>query len=699
MSAEARFLIERAAGLLRRGMASLRTRGWRATLAQARERFAPVAAPAADLWFPPATPFAPFAVSASDAPRASIVIPVYGQLAHTLACLRALAAHPPAAPVEVIVVDDASADETPTVLPQVEGLRYHRRTANGGFIAACNEGAAMARGDFLAFLNNDTVPQPGWLDALLATFDVVPDAGLAGAQLLYPDGRLQEAGGVVFRDGSAWNYGRFGSPSDPRYRYMRDADYLSGAAIMIPRALFAAVGGFDTAYAPAYYEDTDLAFAVRAAGKRVLYQPAARVVHDEGATSGTDTAAGPKAAQLRNHARFAARRGAELAAFPAPGTVPTPALLHRDRPQVLVIDALVPRPDRDSGSLRLANLMRLLREEGAHVVFLPSNREHGGRYTEALQAMGVEAWHAPFAGRAPAWLREHGPRFATVLVSRHYVAREFLPLLRACAPQARVVFDSVDLHYLREQREAELAGNAAMSRDAARTRRRELDVIAKADATLVVSTAERELLAHDAPGAEVGVLSNLHQVAGPGLPFAQRRDLVFVGGFRHPPNADAVLWFAREVFPGIRAALPEVRFHCIGGDVPGDIAALAAEPGIVVHGHVPDIDPFMDGCRVAVAPLRYGAGVKGKVNLSMAHGQPVVATPCAVEGMHLADGADVLVADDARAFADAVARLYRDEALWQRLAAGGLANVATHFSADAARDVVRRLLLPASRQP
>lgn len=694
MSAETRFLVERMAGLLQRGWASLRTRGWRATLAHARQRFRQGSAPATDLYFPSGTPFAPFAVPASAAPRASIVIPVYGQLARTLACLRALAAHPPRAPVEVIVVDDASQDDTPSVLPRVEGLRYHRRAANGGFIAACNDGAALARGEFLVFLNNDTVPQPGWLDALLATFDAEPAAGLVGAQLLYPDGRLQEAGGVVFRDGSAWNYGRFGAPADPRYGYVRDADYASGAAIAIPRALFDAVGGFDARYSPAYYEDTDLAFAVRAAGRRVLYQPASRVVHDEGATSGTDTGSGPKAAQVRNRARFAERRAAELAASPEPGSLPSPALLHRHQPQVLVIDALVPRPDRDSGSLRLVNLMRLLREEGAHVVFLPAGHERAGPHIEVLQQLGIEAWHAPFTGSLPAWLREHGRRFSTVLASRHYVAREFLPLLRAHAPQARVVFDSVDLHFLREQREAELSGDRALLRMAARTRRRELDVVARSDATLVVSTAERELLAREAPGARVEVVSNLHRVAGPGLPFAQRRDLVFVGGFRHPPNADAVLWFAAEIFPRIRAALPAVRFHCIGGDPPRAILALGGQPGIVVHGHVPDIDPFMQGCRVAVAPLRYGAGVKGKVNLSMAHGQPVVATPCAVEGMHLADGEDVLVAADAVAFADAVLRLYDDEPLWQRLAAGGLDNVARHFSADAARDVVRRVLLP-----
>jgi glycosyltransferase involved in cell wall biosynthesis len=196
----------------------------------------------------------------------------------------------------------------------------------------------------------------------------------------------------------------------------------------------------------------------------------------------------------------------------------------------------------------------------------------------------------------------------------------------------------------------------------------------------------------------VEVLSNLHRVRGAGRPFEQRHDLVFVGGFRHPPNVDAVRWFAAEVFPLVRTQLPEMRFHCIGGNVPAEVEALAAQAGVEIHGHVPDIDPYMDGARISVAPLRFGAGVKGKVNLSMAHGQPVVATACAVEGMHLRDGEDVLVADDAQAFADAIVRLYTDPVLWQTLSGNGLANVQRHFSADAARDVVRRVLLePAAR--
>ena len=688
---EARFWLLRALGLWRRGWASLRTRGLAATWRRLTLQFRRAPTSTAGLYRPPQAPFAPFAVPTSDAPRASIVIPVHGAFPHTLACLRAIAAHPPRAPIEVIVVDDASPDDSLARLQAIAGLRVHARSHNGGFIAACNDGAALARGEFLVFLNNDTVPQPGWLDALLGTFDQHPDAGLAGARLVYPDGRLQEAGGVVFADGSGWNYGRFGDPADCRYGYLRDADYCSGAAIALPRALFQRLGGFDTRYAPAYYEDTDLAFVVRAAGLRTLYQPAATVVHDEGTTSGTDPTTGPKAAQVRNRAIFADKWRAALSRQLPPGTEPTPATLHRHQRQLLVIDALTPQPDRDSGSLRLVALMRLLIEEGAHVVFLPASGQADGDYTRALQTMGVECWHAPFAGSPPRWLREHGRRFHAAMVCRHYVARAYFPLLRRHAPQARLLFDTVDLHALRERRAAELAGDAAALRAARRTQAQELALVREADATCVVSDVERTLLARDAPGARVEVLSNLHRPAPPGPGPESRRDLLFVGGFRHPPNVDAVRWFVGEVFPRLRAVRPGLRFHCIGGDVPDDVARLAEQPGVTLHGHVPDLQPWLDGCRVSVAPLRFGAGVKGKINQAMAHGLPVVATTCAVEGMHLRDGEDVLVADTPDAFAQAVLRLLDDDGLWTTLAERGRANVARHFSVDAARGVVRAL--------
>ncbi len=697
---DARFRLARALGLFRRTWASLHTRGGRATWERIRTRMAkalrPSTPPSDPLWRPePMTPdtFAPFSLPRSDAPRVSIIIPVYGQLTHTLACLRSLSLQPPHVAAEVLVVDDSSSDSTPTLLPRIDGLRYLRREHNGGFIAACNDGAAAARGDMLVFLNNDTVPQPGWLEMLLETFTAVPDVGLVGAQLLYPDGRLQEAGGTIFSDGNAWNYGRFENPDDPRFGYVRETDYASGAAIAITAELFHRLGGFDRRYAPAYYEDAALAFAVRKAGLKVLYQPRARVLHDEGTSAGTDLSTGMKAAQIRNRDVFARHYADALSHQLSPRQTPSPASLHRNQRQILIVDESTPRPDHDSGSLRLVTLMHMLIDDGAHVVFVPADGHHAGHHTRALQARGIETWYAPFLGGLARWVERNGARFDVAMLSRHFVAAPLIPLLRKHAPKTRILFDSVDLHYVRERRSAEVHADPAMLAAAVRTRSRELAVIAQADVTLVVSTAESRVLAEDAPDAQVRLLSNLH-VAGDGGPdWSERDGVVFVGGFAHPPNVDAMRWFLDRVWPLVRLRLPALAFHCIGNAPPDTITAHHGHNGVHVHGHVPDLTAWMEGCRVAVAPLRFGAGVKGKINLSMAQGQPVVATTIAAEGMHLLDGHDVLLADDAEQFAEAIVRLHEDRDLWKHLSERGLDNVNEHFSTNAARDVVQALFL------
>ena len=686
-------------GLFRRGLASLRTRGIRATWLAIRTRYRPAPASPPLRLYPEAVSVRELSFPFLAQPRASIVIPAYGQLDYSLHCLKALANCGDATGFEVILVDDASPGGSADVLADVAGLRLHRNERNLGFIGACNAGAGIARGDYVVFLNNDTAVQPGWLDALLATFREFPDTGLAGSKLVYPDGRLQEAGGLVFADGSAWNVGRFQPPAHPAFNAVREADYCSGAAIALRRDLFESLGGFDAHYAPAYYEDTDLAMRVRRAGLKVRYQPASVVAHYEGVTAGTDTAQGVKAHQITNQSRFRQRWQAELASQHPPPALreDIDAALHRGRRRVLVIDACTPRPDRDSGSLRMHALLRLLCEEGCSVRFFAENLAHDGHYTAALQQLGVEAWWHPWIGDVPAWLREHGPRLDLIVVSRHYVLSPLLRLLREYAPQAQLVFDTVDLHFLREEREAAQTGDPAARLAAQHSRESELALIQAADRTWVVSPHEQALLRELVPGAQVDVVSNIHRVEEGTPDFAARRDLVFVGGYRHPPNVDAALWLANEILPRIRAALPEVRLHLVGGDAPAQIIALGERPGIVFHGHVPELDTLLDGMRMSVAPLRYGAGVKGKVNHSLARGLPTVATRCAVEGMHLHHGENVLVADEAAAFAAAVVSLYSDESLWRRLREGGLANTQRHFSPDAARETLRRLLaaLPA----
>ncbi|WP_425486491.1 glycosyltransferase [Chiayiivirga flava] len=693
LPARAAFQAKRALALRHRFQRSLKLRGLGGTLRRIGDEFKP-AQPSTALVLPQTQPDdAPLpALPQPEAPRASIVVPVYNHFHHTRTCLAALAAMTDASTFEVIVVDDCSGDESAQRLPQVPGLRYVRNAQNLGFIGACNAGAAIANGEFIVFLNNDTAVQPGWLDALLDTFERHDNVGLVGAKLVYPDGRLQEAGGIVFSDGSGWNYGRFDDPADARYNYVRDVDYCSGAAIALRASLFRSFGGFDSHYAPAYYEDTDLAMKVRAAGLRVLYQPASVVVHFEGVTSGTDVAgSGTKRFQAINQQKFVERWREVLATHVPPGTDIAIAREQRATRRVLVIDATTPQPDHDSGSLRLVNLMKVLRADGCAVTFFADNRAWVETYTAALQQLGIEVlWH-PWLSEPVRWFADNGKRFDLVFISRHYIASSYVGLVRLHAPQATLVFDTVDLHYLREQREAALSGREDLARTAAQTRDKELALIRSCDATLVVSPVERELLAREAPGARVEVLSNVHEVFGRRRDFAQRRDLVFVGGFQHPPNIDAATWFVHEIFPRVRARLPDVRFHLVGSRATDAVRALGDIDGVVFHGFVADLEPMLDDIRLAVAPLRYGAGVKGKVNMSMSYGQPVIATPIAVEGMHAEAGRDVLVAQEPAEFADAIVRAYEDEALWTSLSDHGLDNVRRHFSFEAARDAVRGL--------
>ncbi len=225
--------------------------------------------------------------------------------------------------VEVIVADDCSSDDTIGFLEDWQQhddrIRIYRASRNRGFIDTCNAAAQTASNDLLVFLNNDTVLLDGWLSAILRTFRRVSDAGAVGGKLIFPDGRLQEAGGVMFNDGTGANFGKWDpKPAGPLYSYMRDVDFCSGALLATPRALFEELRGFDTHFRPAYYEDADYCFRVRSRGLRVVYQPESAIVHLEGGTSGTDLTVGPKRAQLRNRQRFLDKWHSELADRPAP---------------------------------------------------------------------------------------------------------------------------------------------------------------------------------------------------------------------------------------------------------------------------------------------------------------------------------------------------------------------------------------------
>ncbi len=632
----------------------------------------------------PPVPTRPIEFPVHQEVEISIIIPVFNQFLFTQACLASLQEHLGTERFEVIVVDDCSTDDTAEAVPRMPGTIYLRNETNSGFIASCNRGAEAARGKYLVFLNNDTLVKAGWLTALIDTFAEEPRAGIVGSKLLYPNGRLQEAGGIIWRDASGWNYGKSDDPEKPEYNYLREVDYCSAAALAIPKALFNAVGGFDSRYAPAYYEDTDLAFKARRAGYKVLYQPLSEVIHYEGATGGTDLATGTKKHQEINRSTFAEKWASELQTKPVSGDSAFLRQAPRGRKNILVVDHHVPKADQDSGSLRMFQILKLLHQLGHRVTFIPDNLANIPPYTGELQKRGIEVVHHPYIKTVRDYLISHGSSFDAVVLSRCDFARKHIADVRLHAPQSRIIFDTVDLHHLREDGEAKLTGDLELGRKAREKEQLEYDLVDQADETWVVSPFEQQLLQKKCPGKSIQLVSNIVDVCGSKTPFALRRDYLFIGGFQHKPNIDAVLFFVQKIYPLVSEHLRDVKFYIIGDKAPPEIVALATER-IVVAGLQTDVRPFFDSVRLSVAPLRFGAGVKGKINQSMAFGVPVVATSLAVEGMELTDREDVLVVDEPQYFAQALIELYESEQLWTRLSQNGLRITHALYSTDAAR--------------
>jgi O-antigen biosynthesis protein len=642
-----------------------------------------------------ATPFAtrpgPLQFAEHPQPLISIVIPVFNKSDYSFHCLSTLLQNSGDLAYEVIVVDDCSSDNTTEVLQQIKGIQVIRNDTNRGFIHSCNTGAAAARGEFLLLFNNDTEPQPGWLDALLNTFRDFPDAGMVGAQLLFADGKLQEAGGIVWQDGSAWNFGRGDDPNKPEYSYCRRVDYCSGACLLLRRADYFAWGQFDTHYLPAYYEDTDLAFKVRAARKQVYYQPQARVIHFEGISNGTDTSGGIKAYQVANKEKFFARWESVLVNHRPNAYMPQ---LEKERhvyQRALVVDARVLMPDNDSGSLRMFNLLKILQSLDYKVTFAPENLYYDERYTPRLQALGIECIHTPYQNSVAQHLEQHGSLYSLIILSRADVAERNINAALRYAPLAKVIFDTVDLHFLRERRLAELSGSKAEAEAAELRRLQELNTARKAHVTLVVSPVEVELFQQEAPDVKVALVSNIHAVHGRSKAWAERENILFIGSFEHPPNVDAMHHFIDDVFPLLQQQRPDIKLLVVGPNAPKALLAKASEH-IEFAGFVEDIAPLFHLVRLSIAPLRYGAGVKGKINSSMSFGVPVVASPIAAEGMGLQDGVDVLIADSPQQFADAIVRVYQDEPLWQQLSDASLANLERNFSFEVATKQLKAIL-------
>jgi GT2 family glycosyltransferase/glycosyltransferase involved in cell wall biosynthesis len=615
----------------------------------------------------------PIELVTSEQPTVSIVIPLYAHAELSRAALDSIRDNTQDIGYEVILVDDAADAGTKALLGKVRGATVITNDHNVGYIRSVQHGVESARGRWLVLCNNDIEVQPGWLSALLACGESSSDVAIVAPKYVSSDGTLSEAGAVIWRDGTGLNYGRGDSPTSCRYEYRREIDYGSAAALLVRRDFWLEVGGFDERFLPMYYEDTDLCFEARARDLRVMYEPRALVVHHEGATAGTDESSGHKRHQQSNRPKFVQKWHERLQIEHLPnGTDGWLGATARAAHRVLVVDYRTPMWDRESGALRMKGILESLLALGCHVTFLPDNLLPMQPYTRELQRLGVEVLYGI---EIPGDLERIVPGMSMVLLSRPQVAAHWLDLVRECAPGALVVYDTVDLHWVREARRATVAlgpgeRELVMTRKARAMRELELGLIRACDATIVVTDNERDQVLADVPDATVHVVANVNRtrehVPGP----EARTGVVFVGGFEHPPNLDAAVALVRDVMPLVWRELPDVAVMIVGSDPPPEVSSLAG-PRVTVAGWVPDLEPLLDRSRTLVAPLTYGAGLKGKVTQALASGLPVVTTPVGAEGLEATDGEELLIAAAAPDLAARVIRVLTDDQLWRQLSALG----------------------------
>ena len=689
----------------------------------------------------------PLGVAATEADKAgleaSIIIPVHNKREFTERCVAKLRENTLEGLYEAIFVDNASTDGTGEFLNALGGNTVViGNSENRGFVEACNQGASQARGKFLVFLNNDTEPQPGWLQALLEMAKKESSIGAVGSKLVYPDGRLQEAGGIIFRDGSGWNFGRFDDPSAAAYNQACEVDYCSGASLMVCREVFERLGGFDRRYAPAYYEDTDLCFGIRSLGLKVMYCPLSTVVHFEGITAGTDLNSGFKRYQAINRGKFVAKWAAALALQGPPPSVTrkVPATADRARlvqpvpasgqpasatqilppaqvgaPHVLIIDPLMPIYDIASGSLRLFRIVQLLRVLGCHVTYIARAGSTQERYRRELESLGVNVYATDPEKLAQLGYAVDAPPIdlARILSERpcqlawlsfYDIAEQYLPDIRRLSPATTIAIDTVDVHFLRERRQAELAHDKAGLKKATVTKKREMSTYGRADLVVTVTEADAEVLRRAGLKTPIDIVPNVHAAVEATPGYEARRGLLFVGNFNHPPNIDAICWFCSEIMPRVLERLPDAKLSVVGPNPPAQVQELAG-PNVSIRGWVPETGSHLDAARVSIAPLRVGAGMKGKIGEALSRGIPVVTTSIGAEGMGLRDGEHLIIADDADRFAEAVVRVHEDRATWEKLAGAGQEVIESQYGMKAVMHRLHALLVEAcaasgqARQP
>ena len=590
--------------------------------------------------------------------------------------------------LQLILVDNGSTDATREIGHYVRGARIIRLDRNIGYLRACNLALEQVTAEFVLFLNNDVELGFGAVESAIARLGSAADIGAVGGKVVRSHGLLQEAGCIIWRDGSTAGYMRDASPLAGEANFVRDVDFCSGVFLLCRAALVKDLGGFDPQFSPAYYEEADLCLRMGQAGFRVVYDPAIVIHHLEYGSADSQAA---QALMRRGRQKFMAKHAAFLKTRPPEslGNLQAARSPPRGQKRILFIEDIVPLRGLGSGYVRANDIVHAMANAGHAVSVFPVER---GAF-DVLSIYGafpetVEILHDRDIGQLVEFLESRPGYYDLIWISRTHNLGRILPLCAQAGIDPEKLPFVLDTEAIAASRDAARAALGVEDFDFERKLREELEIARPCRHCIAVNDAEAGLLRRTGLQA-ISVLGTMRRPDPTPAAFAARDGLLFAAAIHRSdsPNLDALRWYAEEILPALETEMAEPPVLNVAGYVAPeiDLSRFAGHPKIRIHGPAMSLRYHYDSNRLFIAPTRFAAGTPYKLYETASYGLPCVATRLLAGQLNWRDGVELLTAPtcDAKSFAMQIARLYRSPAIWRRLRKNALARIALENSAEA----------------
>jgi O-antigen biosynthesis protein len=628
-----------------------------------------------------------------EKPEVSIILILYNRAELTLSCLESILKNSFRS-LEIIIVDNNSTDQTKSLLQQIRGATIILNEENLHFLLACNQASKVAKGKYLLFLNNDAQVLGNSIEIAVETLKSSPDIGSVGGKIILPDGTLQEAGSLIWQNGSCLGYGRGDAPTEPQYMFKRYVDYCSGAFLLTPRSLFVEMGGFDEDYKPAYYEETDYCVRLLRAGKKNVYEPRVAILHYEFASSNSSASSG-KAIELqkRNQILFFEKHKTWFASQyePAVRNIIFARSARHNQKRILFIEDKVPHTFLGSGYTRGNSILSKLVEMGFFVTIYPTDLliKEDWRTVYSDIPREVEVMNGYTLPLLEKFLQERRGYYDIVFVSRPHNMEHLENVLKRenYLEHAKIIYDAEALYCLREIERRRLYGEKIVPEEIQTEIDKELKLARRSDCIVSVSENERRQFL-EFGYQNVRVIGHSVEVCPTPNTFQERQNFLFVGAIYdlNSPNADSIMWLGGEIFSLIQSKMSEkVELTIAGTNMVEELKANVERLGnhsIQMVGRVDDLTDLYNRSRVFVVPTRFAAGIPHKAHEAAANGIPMVVTSLIANQLGWVNESDLLVADTAEEFARQCIRLYQDAQLWNKLRINALKKVKLDCSPD-----------------